>query len=128
MNVYDITWLCVKRQEVRLVNINHFHKFKTYAEASSEAIYRFRKPRDGLAVGPMILFIVELSGKFNKEGKYTQKLSSVFTSPPAPCESVESAEREISSNYRNTREERNARAKKDRKKVSAARLLSGGVH
>lgn len=38
MNVHDITWLCVELQEVRLVKINHSHKFKTYAGASSEAI------------------------------------------------------------------------------------------
>lgn len=111
MNVYSITWSCVERQEVRLVKINHSHKFKTYAEASSEAIYWFCKPRDRLAAGPIILFIVESSCKINKEGKYTQKLSSVVVLPPAPCESVES-EQETSGDYRTMREERDVCAKK----------------
>lgn len=127
MNVYGITWSCVERQEVRLVKINHSHKFKTYAGASSEAIYWFWKPRDRLAAGPMILFIVESSCKINKEGKYTQKLSSVVASLPAPCESVESArarnKRRLSNHARGTR-----RARKKRSKWVTERLLSEGVH
>lgn len=80
MNVYDITWLCVELQEVRLVKINHSHKFKTY-RASSEAI-----PKAARLLGrePYDIIHCRIVCKINKEGKYTE-------TPAAPCESVESA-------------------------------------
>lgn len=118
MNVYDITWLCAELQEVRLEKINHSHKFKTYAGASSEAIYRFQKPRDCLAAGPIILFIVESSAKLTRK-ESTQKRRR------APCESVESAQ---ARNRRRLSNRGTRRTCKKRLKRIATRLLSGGVH
>lgn len=68
MNVHDITWLCVELQEVRLVKINHSHKFETYAGASSEAIPKAARL---LGCGPYNIIHCRIVCKINKEGKCT---------------------------------------------------------
>lgn len=92
------------------MKINHYHKFETYAGASSEAIFRFREPRGRPAAGLTILLIVESSGEINKERMAcTQKLG--VAAGPLMNPSKETSEREAHGDYRAVREKRGMRKK-----------------